>query len=243
MLDERGFTKHHRAFVNYCRRRGDTVTAPPNRIIVDYADEEQSNMATATGKITQVNAKPWKDNRKGTMITLHSFRIDGHNLWFRTGTEPLPFPEGTTISFEYDENKQQVDLSTVKEAAAGAAPTASAGAGARPNTGNAREDYWQEKERHYKEVEVPRISFSAAQDRAISVVTAALAHDALSFGNATKGKKLDMLLDYVDEVSNRFFLQSMYAHERFKALEDGDVLSTATDATSADEAVDPDFEE
>lgn len=72
---------------------------------------------------------------------------------------------------------------------------------------NARTKYWDDKAKRDVEVVEPRITFSAAQRDAVSIVTAALANDGLSFGNAAKGKRLDMLLDMVDQVAYRFYDQ------------------------------------
>jgi hypothetical protein len=78
------------------------------------------------------------------------------------------------------------------------------------------------------------MSFSATQDRAVNLVTAALAHDVLSFGTVKKGDKLDMLLDYVDEVTNRFLLATMHAHERLQWLESGEAPPPGEDPAHDD---------
>jgi hypothetical protein len=67
-------------------------------------------------------------------------------------------------------------------------------------------------------VDIPRMTFNACQDRAVALVAAALAHDALSFGAVAKGKKLDMLLDYVDLVAERFVRQTLEAPELVSAI-------------------------
>lgn len=183
------------------------------------------------GIVTKVSAKPWE--QRGKMITLYSFQLAGQQGWFRTGTTPVPAPEGSTVQFEVSGNNN-VELATfvvlappgAQGAPAQQAPAPQYGAlpPAAQNRGNAgmgqnREGYWAEKEQRdiareerYQAVDVPRMSFSASQDRAVNLVAAALAADALSFGTAAKGKRLDMLLSYVDEVTAKFFAQSMDAH-------------------------------
>ena len=59
------------------------------------------------------------------------------------------------------------------------------------------------------EVVEPRITLSASQAVAATIVTAALENDCLSFGSTAKGKKLDMLLDYFDQVTDRLYEQRM----------------------------------
>jgi hypothetical protein len=187
------------------------------------------------GVVANISQKPFTDHKTGQPIVLHSFQLQGSNRWFRTGREPLPANVGEFITFLNDA-KANVDISSVRTGAVPPAPAlsapqpTSARAGkqpARQSSGTSRDDYWKEKENRdlekdarYQSVDVPRMSFSASQERAVHLVAAALAHDALSFGSATKGKRLDMLLDYVDQVTDRFFLQSMGAHLRLASLED-----------------------
>jgi hypothetical protein len=102
------------------------------------------------------------------------------------------------------------------------------GGGSSGGAGQTRDGYWAEKEKRdveresrYQSVDVPRMSFSAAQERAVHLVSAALAADCLALGSS-KGKRLDILLEQVDEVTNRFFLQSMDSHKLLEDLrEDG----------------------
>ena len=109
----------------------------------------------------------------------------------------------------------------------------------RSTGGQSRDGYWADKEKRdlekdkrYQAVDVPRMSFSASQERAVTLVSAALANGALSFGNVAAGKKLDMLLGFVDQVTDRFFLQSMHAHEHVAKLE----AQAAREATAQDAA-------
>ena len=175
---------------------------------------------SAQGTISKKFFKEWTGQR-GT-ITLCSFQLEGNRQFFRTGTTDLPFRETQTIKFTYDEVKGNVDLKSVVEVAStdvqaapqipSAAPaqsSAPAAAGKSKENWDARGKYWDEKERRGIEVIEPRITISSSQRDAITLVTAALANDALSFGSAAKGKKLDMILDFVDQVAARFYDQRM----------------------------------
>lgn len=159
------------------------------------------------GVVTKTNAKRW-EGRNG-VIFLQSFQIDSSNLWFRTGTESI-VEEGWTVSFEAD-GKNNVDKDSLQVVSKSApAPAKSSGGG--------KDGYWEEKQKHDREVVEPRITFASSQRDAIELVTAALANDCLSFGNTAKGAKLDLLLKYVDEVTAVFYQQ------RMNAAETGDTL-------------------
>lgn len=122
------------------------------------------------------------------------------------------------------DGKGNVDMETVQSVTTGAIPAPAARDVAAPRggqsrsggtrqaaSGGARNDYWEEKDRFYKEEEIPKISLSAARDAAVRLVSAALSADALSFKGATVGKKLDMLLAYVDQVRDKFLLDTLNA--------------------------------
>jgi hypothetical protein len=195
---------------------------------------------TNQGTVSQVSEKQWYDQRKGRNINLYSFQIEGSNRWFRTGTDEPNFRQGDFITFTNDA-KANVKLSDVTVGNAAGAPATSASPAPAPaqaaSTGGAsqnRDGYWAQKEARdlekdarYQGVDVPRMSFSAAQDRAVNLVSAALAHDCLSFGNMKKGEKLDYVLECVNNVTNRFFVESMHSHERLLDLEQGADLDAA----------------
>lgn len=183
-----------------------------------------------------MSQKAWKPG-----VTLYSFQLQGSNRWFRTGTTEPKFREGDFISFTNDA-KGNVDLTSVSVGGAPAqqnftppAPVqqqaAPAPRRAAPQmnqaTGQNRDGYWAEKEqrdlekeRVYRETDVPSMRFSAAQDRAVQLVSAALAHGVLSFGNAKAANKLDMLLGFVDQVTDRFVLQNEDAPASLAALKE-----------------------
>lgn len=156
-----------------------------------------------------------------------SFQLENSNRWFRTNRTQPSFAVGDTISFVNNE-KAVVKPSSIQAADPSAVPPARAPA--KRNTtggGQSRDGYWADKEKRdlekdkrYQAVDVPRMSFSASQERAVTLVSAALANGALSFGNVAAGKKLDMLLGFVDQVTDRFFLQAMHSHEHVAKLEE-----------------------
>lgn len=58
-----------------------------------------------------------------------------------------------------------------------------------------------EKDRRYREEDIPAIRRNSSYTIAAQLASAALAGDALSFGSSAKGKRLDMFLDYVDLIA------------------------------------------
>lgn len=175
------------------------------------------------GTVAKTYTKDWKAD-DGTVV-LHSFQLQGDKRYFRTGTDRL-VAEGDYITFDVEGNNNVVAYTLEKGKvktvqAPPAEPTASGrpapkwgGGFNKPKSSEnfeARAQYWENKEKRDIEVIEPRITFSAAQRDAIEVVRAALDKDLLAFGNASKGAKLDMLLNFVDEVTARFYAQRMDA--------------------------------
>lgn len=187
------------------------------------------------GVVSEVSTKEWYDSRKGRNIDLFSFRIEGNNNWFRTGTNRPNFNQGDAISFTNDD-KNNVRLDSV-QAGNAPAPTqnsAPQGGAGSPTTsqpsgntsgGQNREGYWAakeardlEKDARYQNVDVPRMGLSAAQDRAVALVVGSIGTEAIPFGNMNKGERLDYLIDCVEKVTDRFVLDTNYAPERLKGL-------------------------
>ena len=137
------------------------------------------------GKISKKREKPWHN------IMLYAFQLEGVDRWFSTGKDQIKQTEGQFVSFEERNNK--VDPSTVrdKEGEDVPSPTAPAVSVSAP-------------------VSVPtsvgdRIQWQAARADAARVVCAALEADALPWNkNLAKGKRLDMLLGYINEITTQF---------------------------------------
>lgn len=102
-------------------------------------------------------------------------------------------------------------------ASSGGASSGSPTAPARGNSGGSRgasdrDNYWAnkeardlEKEKVYREVDLPAIRRSTSYNVAATLAAAALANDTLSFGSAAKGKRLDMFLGYLDQIADHVY--------------------------------------
>jgi hypothetical protein len=163
------------------------------------------------GVISNVSQKPWFDSKRNQNIVLHSFQLQGGGQWFRTGTTAPP-PVGSHVIFSVGDRQQVNNMQVVGQAVVQTAAPAPAQRPAAPRggyqSGGNRDDYWKQKEardiekdERYQAVDIPRMSYSAAQTAAVQLVSAALQHDCISFGNATKGKKFDILLQMVEDVA------------------------------------------
>lgn len=166
----------------------------------------------AKGVVSNTTAKEWA-GRNGT-VTLYSFQIEGDRSWYRSGTDKPPFSKGDSISFEYNsdgKNNTLVPNSVTKLEATPAqrAPAVAAGKPKVQENWDARAAYWDAKEKREIEVVEPRITLSASRTAAIGVIGLALAHEAIPFGNANKGARLGIILDAIDEVTSRYYKQSM----------------------------------
>lgn len=173
-----------------------------------------------TGNVTEVSAKDWNDRETGENITLYSFKVDSDNRWFRTGTtNPASsgIAQGQGVKFVV--KGQNVDLKTVEPATVAAAtpppPRGSKGGGFRKGSGGggARNDYWENKAVRDVKVVEPRITLASAQRDAITVVGLALQHDSIVFGNANKGARLDIILESIDRVAEKFYNDRMRFEE------------------------------
>jgi len=164
--------------------------------------------STYKGIVTRLYEKEWNDRDSGRDIILYSFQVDSEKRYFRTGTKKPSFDEGESISFVADSKSGNVDLKSVKkvEVETVQAPKPSGAGATNASSGSSsgtRDGYWAAKEARDIEVTAPRIAYSAAQKNATTLVAAALAADALSFGSTAKGKRLDMLVDFVEQTTLR----------------------------------------
>jgi hypothetical protein len=169
---------------------------------------------TFKGTIAEFFEREWKDRNTNQDIILRSFKLNNENRFFRTGTNALKQGVGDSISFVAD-GKGNVDLKSVEAIDASDAPAPKAQSRGSASGGGAN-GYWEKKAQRDQEVTEPRISYSAAQKNATALVAAALAADILSFGQAAKGKKLDMLVDYVEQTTLRLAQMQIAAPEILK---------------------------
>lgn len=178
------------------------------------------------GQVTMVSGKPFTD-KWGKNITLWSFQIGGDNSYYRTGTNQPQISEGQNITFDFEQqgNNKKVNPQSIQVVQGEGNVQGSGQQSAQApqaNRGGTRDDYWKNKEAYDKEVTQPRIAYAAAQKSAVAIVTTALANDALGFGSAKKADKMELLIGYVEEVTNRLALKLDSAHEIMAELKAAD---------------------
>lgn len=157
------------------------------------------------GVVTRVTEKPWQ-GRNGEQIILYSFQIDGDKRYFRTGTKRPPINEGDYIAFDFETPKNEVDLNSISAVTDEPAPPKSQAAPRASGGANSKDDYWRAKEERDVATQ-RRIEIQSCRNSAIALVSAALENDCLALGQ-TKSKRLDILLEQVDEVAARFLEQN-----------------------------------
>ena len=175
-------------------------------------------MQSVQGNVSKVSTKEWYDSKKGQNINLYSFQLEGNNRWFRTGTNRPPCNQGDSVSFTVNE-KGNVDTRSFQKGASTNGTQGNGGSARPAQAATGGGTNWAERDKYQRETVEPRITFQASRAQAVALVTAALANDALSFGSTAKGKKLDMLLEMVDQVTDRFTLQATHATEHLAELE------------------------
>lgn len=189
-----------------------------------------------SGKVSRLYTKDW--NGRDGAVKLYSFQVEGNNRYFRLGTTPPSFRETDTVTFEADANGNATNIEVTRGTGEPASdtgqttsPTRTARNWTKPtaSTGGNKDQYWKDKEQRdiereerYQSVVEPRITYSSAQSDAVRLVSVALQHDMLTFGNANKSAKLGLLLDYVDQVTMRFAQNRIRAAEILSGVEASD---------------------
>ena len=177
-------------------------------------------MFQGQGIVQTISEKPFTD-KWNKQITLYSFTLQGNQQWFRTGTTRPNCHQGDNISFVYEQQGQnaKVDPNTIQgggqapqQAPVGSVQPMNSPPPVQQASGGTRDSYWKDKEAYDKEVTQPRIAYAAAQKSAVALIDIALKADILSFGNAKKADKLEMLLDYADNITGRLALKLDSAH-------------------------------
>ena len=192
-------------------------------------------MFSGQGQVSQVSAKPFTD-KWGKNITLYSFQIQGDQSWYRTGTNLPPCNQGDNISFIFEQqgNNKKVDPNSIQgggqpmqpqvqqpqqapmqqqQPNSNFAPPGGSGSQGQKAPAATRDTYWKDKETYDKSVTQPRIAYAAAQKTAVSIVDMALKADVLSLGSGKKADKLELLINYVEEITGRLALKLDSAHE------------------------------
>ena len=134
-----------------------------------------------------------KSERDWHSVKLYSFQIEGVDRWFRTGKTEIEQPVGATVSFT--ERNSQVDVATIQEVS-GVPQSLSQSDVASADV--------QEPTSSPPTV-ADRIRWQEARRDAVTIITAALHNDALPWAaNVAKGKKLDLLRGYINELAGQF---------------------------------------
>jgi hypothetical protein len=171
-----------------------------------------------TGVILEVSAKDWN----GT--DLYSFKIEGEDRWFRTGTSPIPFEAGANVKFEERNTKVLVESMELSSAGPGAVTKPLAEEtlpdhchrppGAPPST--VRSASVSVEPAQYVGEVGKRLQWQSARRDAVAIVTAALALEATNVeskgvlpwaANIAKAKKLDLLIGYINQLAEGFIEQ------------------------------------
>ena len=128
-------------------------------------------------------------NKEFGSVTLWSYRLQDNDTFWRCGQEQPPIEKGDFIEFTADANNN-VNVASIKPATGEPtkeAPKAAPATIAPAKTGT---------------------PYAHARADAARIVCAALAHDHLPHpSNAAKGKRLDLLVGYVEEVTKALLKQ------------------------------------
>ena len=159
--------------------------------------EGEHDMTKWEGVITEKSGKPWN------LIRLYSFKIEGEDRWFRTGRQEIEPLVGSRIGFE--ERNQQVIMASVMPITGSDTP---------PEPDAQQSIVQKEPDLKAPVPNAPqatvgdvgdRIRWQAARRDACNVIVAALHCDALPWNiNVAKGKKLDLLVGYIHELTAQF---------------------------------------
>lgn len=154
-------------------------------------------MKSWTGQI----AKKFHRDFQGTK--LYSFQLEGVDRWFRTGKEELPHAEGTIVSFS--EKNSQVLMDTVAEGS-----KAAESAGSTEETAPAVSKSSPEEATGSSAPTIgQRMAWEAARRDATRIVATALEVEGKGLEvlpwnkNVAKGKKLDLLVEYVNKIAKQ----------------------------------------
>lgn len=145
-------------------------------------------------------------SRKTPKAVAYTVQLENEG-YIGVGFQAPPCNEGDTISLQYELNdrgyKQMVkgSMQVLQSGAPAPAPQPQAAPQAAQG-GESKQGYWDAKAK--KDVETQRaIQYQASRNAAIDVAKMALENDCLSLG-AKKADKLDILLAFIDETTDRF---------------------------------------
>ena len=148
------------------------------------------------GVITEKSGKPWNK------IKLFSFKIEGEDRWFRTGRQEIAPDIGCRISFE--ERNQHVIMTSLTSVVLPLRPLSTSDTPADQDVRPIITEVQSDSQASAASVG-DRIRWQAARRDACNVIVAALHCDALPWNiNVAKGKKLDLLVGYIHELTSQF---------------------------------------
>jgi hypothetical protein len=146
------------------------------------------------GVVRSTLERPWKGKK------LYSFFLDGVEGLFKMGEKRPTFKEGSYVKFTADDKLQvmgEVEAQNRAPVEAKAATTQQVQKVEKATSAYEDKDAKRQKSIHYQ----------SARNAAIEVIRLALEHGAISLGTK-KGQMLDNLLGYVNEVTNRYFVDN-----------------------------------
>lgn len=161
-----------------------------------------SNMVK--GEVVNVSKKATKNPK----FNLYSFKIDGDNKWYSTKFDVPSFKEGDFIQFSWVEEKRGeytnfvVNNNEVSILEKPKKDNSSSSAGATGSSGT-RETYWTNKEER-DIIKDKKLQWQGSRSNAVDVVLFAITNGYLEV-KGKKGEQLDLLLGYVEQVTNKFY--------------------------------------
>lgn len=183
------------------------------------------------GTVGWTGSKAWQDK------VFYSFKIDGVEDFFRTGTDNPNVTKGDVVSFGYvnKANKQgvinkEVQAATINKVAVASNPAA----GATPSPSGTtkavgKDDYWGRKEAT-DEVRQKIIAYQASRNASIEMINAALVAGILPLGSGAKDAKFDLYKEMVWKLTQELFADTHSPHVLEEPADDP-YADTAEDTT------------
>ena len=153
---------------------------------------------------------------------LYNFTLENDETWYGCGFDKPAIAKGQSISFEYADSSYgpKVDVNSIKvvaEAAPGG--NASSGKSTKAFAGNARDDYWKDKDVYDKQVRQPLIMYQSATNAAVTLAVAALENGILPTAGTKKADKYASFMHIVKQIRDEVFAEYMDADKTLTAGE------------------------
>lgn len=166
----------------------------------------------------EVKVKYKKAKGKGNLWSL--LILDGGSEeWYSCGFDEPKCEKGDKVSFDTYEDQYGVkcDPKTIK--VLDASPKQHANKSAKSFKGNARDDYWAEKEKYDKQVRQPLIMMQNATGVAAQLFTALQAEGAIQLP-AKKAEKFDIAMQIFKEIRDDLLVDYLAAEAKLERGED-----------------------